>query len=188
MPGTGAPRWSLGTELLVEFGHKIDARHPWRAEGLAGWAGATARIVRAGTAATPEPHLRLRPLTEPPGPFDLTGLLCVTPFVEIPGARATLMAFEARIGHRYYEFLAAARFRYAAACDVEVHGLRLAATCAEVYSIDARTKAEAEELDASTSPEPPDVAAFYAECRALKVPGSGRQIWLFPATSPPIAT
>ncbi|HYL40690.1 MAG TPA: hypothetical protein VET90_05215, partial [Candidatus Binatus sp.] len=141
---------------------------------------ADARIIRAGTAARPHPHLRLRPLTQPPGPFDLRGLLCITPFVEITGARPTLVAFEERIGRRYYEFLAAARFRYAAACDVQVHGLPLEATCAEVYSIDAQTKAEADELDASTSPEPPDVAAFYAECRGLKVPGSGRQIWLFP--------
>ena len=124
-------------------------------------------------------------MTEPPGPFDLTGLLCLTPFVEVAGGRESLVAFEERIGRRYYEFIAAARFRYAAACDLQVHGLPLEATCAEVYSIDARTKAEAQALDASTSPEPPDVAAFYAECSALKVPGSGRQIWLFPPQAQP---
>jgi hypothetical protein len=176
-------QWTIDSELQVAFASKADAEYPWRVEGMAEFAGANPRIVAAGAAAPAAPHLILRPLTPPPGPFDLTGLLCITPFVEIPGARAVLVAFEARIGRRYYDFLAGARFRYAAACDVQVSALPIEATCAEVYSIDAQTRDEAEALDASTSPEPPDVAAFYAECRALKVPGSGRQVWLFPPKS-----
>jgi hypothetical protein len=173
-------RWSSRSELHISFASDRGAEHHWRVEGLPGFTTADPRIVQTGTAAPIGPHLVLRPLTPPPGPFDLAGLLCITPFVEVAGARETLVAFERRIGRRYYDYIAGARFRYAAACDVQVSELPLAATCAEVYSIDARTKAEADALDASISPEPPDVAAFYAECRALKVPGSGRQVWMFP--------
>jgi hypothetical protein len=176
----GPVPWSLQSELHISFVADGDAMHGWRVEGLAGFTKADPRIVAAGTATPAGPHLILRPLTLPPGPFDLAGLLWITPFVEVAGARETLVAFEERIGRRYYEYIAGARFRYAAACDVQASGLPLGATCAEVYSIDAQTKAEAEELDASLTPQPPDVAAFYAECRALKVPGSGRQVWMFP--------
>jgi hypothetical protein len=173
--------WSSRSELHVSFANEGGAGHDWRVEGLTGFTAANPSIVQAGSAAPAGPHVVLRPLTPPPGPFDLAGLLLITPFVEVAGGREALVAFEERIGRRYYEYILGARFRYAAACDVQVSGLALEATCAEVYSIDARTKAEAEALDASMSSEPPDVAAFYAECRALKVPGSGRQIWMFPA-------
>jgi hypothetical protein len=179
--GSGqATEWSEAAELQIALAGGVDPAHPYRLEGLEGFAGAAARIVPGGSPRPAGPYLGLRPLTAPPGAFDLRGILFVTPFVEVPGSRLRLVEFERRIGRRYYEFMAAARFRYAAACGVEAVGVDLAATCAEVYAIDAATRAEAEALDASTSPEPQDILDFYRECSALKVPGSGRRLWLLP--------
>ena len=174
--------WSLDSALLVELdsGTRAPDARTYRVEGLPGFERAEARIVTADAPRPAGPHLRFWPLTEPPGPFDLDSILWLTPFVERSDTRETLLAFERRIGRRYYEFMAAARIRYAAACGVEAHGVDLTATCAEVYAVDARTKAELNELDASTSPEPPDVLEFYRECSALKVPGSGRHVFLLP--------
>lgn len=166
--------------LQITLAARTDATHRYRVEGLPGFGAASAHIVPAEQGGLAGPHLLLRPLTPPPGPFDLRGILWLTPFVEVPGTRDRLVEFERRIGRRYYEFMAAARFRYAAACDVTSSGVPLEATCAEVYSIDATTRAEAEALNESTSPEPPDVLEFYRECSALKVPASGRSIWLLP--------
>jgi hypothetical protein len=179
MPARGVT-WSRDAELIVEFHEHAGPDHPYRVEGLDGFEAASARIAPRGSHAELAPSIRLRPLSDPAGPFDLSGILYLTPFLEQPGAREPLIAFEERIGRRYYEFMAAVRWRYAAACDVEVAGLPIEATCAEVYSIDAASRAEAEALDALTSPEPPDVAEFYRECAALKVRGSTRRIWLIP--------
>jgi hypothetical protein len=171
--------WTRASELVVEFGNTGEGRR-YAVEGIEGQAWAMARIVDAGTPPPVGPHLRLRPVVDPPGPFDLDRIIWITPFLEKPDTRETLITFEERIGRRYYEFMAAARIRYSAACDITWSGIDLDVSCGEAYAVDAGTKAELKELDASTSPEPLDVVEFYKECSALKVPGSGRQIFLLP--------
>jgi hypothetical protein len=180
MTSSGGAGWSIDHELVLEFAVAVDAAHPYAVEGMEGFGGASATILPVGAWSGPGPGIVLRPLTEPPGPFGLSGILFVTPFQEKPGVRPTTVAFEERIGRRYYEVMAAVRWRYAAACDVRAVGLPLQATCAEVYSIDAGSPDEAMALDAATPEPPQDVLDFYAECRDLKVPGSGRRIWLVP--------
>jgi len=79
--------------------------------------------------------------------------------------------------------MAGARWRYGGICAIESRGIALADTIAEPYSIDAGSREEALNLDASTSPEPADIVEIYAECRSFKVPGSVHVIWLIPAGS-----
>jgi hypothetical protein len=74
---------------------------------------------------------------------------------------------------------------YAAACGVATAGIDVEWTCAEVYAIDAATRAEAEAIDASTAPEPADIRAIYEECRVFKTPGTGQQLWLLPERHAP---
>ncbi|GAC1664664.1 MAG: hypothetical protein NVS9B8_05210 [Candidatus Limnocylindrales bacterium] len=176
----GGSAWGTGRALDVRFAAVPDPAHRYRVDGLPGFLAAAVDIVDGGAGLPHGPALRFRPVVDPPGPFDLAGILFLTPFREAPGQRTQMVRFETRIGRRYYEFMAAVRWRYAAACAVDVVGLDLDVTASEVYSIDAADRAEAEALDAQTSPEPPDIVAFYEECRQLKVPGSGHRIWLFP--------
>jgi hypothetical protein len=176
MTGSPAVAWSRQLELLVELDPAGEAE-ALRVEGLPPVTRARARIVKVGRSAVAGPHLRLRPLVEPPGPFGVDGIILITPFVETRADRSELEAFERRIGRRYYDFLLGARYRYAATCSIEGSGLELPGTCAEVYSIDAASREEAVALDQANE-APPDIRAIYRECAAFIVPGSHSAIWL----------
>jgi hypothetical protein len=177
------PTWGVDVVLEIELADQPDADHPYRVEGLEDFAAAAVRLAPAASLARPAtPWLRLRPLLEPVGPFDLTGITMVQLFREDPGrTRSDFVTFERRIGRRYYDFMAPARHRYGGICTIESAGIGLTDTIAEPYSIDAGTREEALDLDATTSPEPADIVEIYAECRPYKVPGSVHVIWLIPA-------
>lgn len=171
-------RWSIDVQLLVEF-DSADSPTEFRVEGIPGVTRARATIVHADGDAPAGPHLRLRPLTDPPGPFSAQGVLLITPFAEAKPDREGLREFERRIGPRYYEFMLGARYRYAATCSVTASGVSVPGTAAEVYAIDAADRVEAEALDAASQP-PDDIQAIYAECRTFIVPGTHGSIWLIP--------
>lgn len=178
MPASHSVPWSVAAQLLIDLDPPAGATH--RVEGLPGATRAAVRIVGADVPGGPR-SLRLRPLVEPPGPFDLDGILFFSPFRETDPdpARTALRAFERRIGPRYYEFLLAARHRYAATCEITAVGIEAPGTCAELYSVDAATVDEARALDDGNE-APPDVLAIFDECRAFIVPGSHTQVYLVP--------
>jgi len=170
--------WSPDAELLVELDPQ-DGNASFRVEGLEGVTRATVHIVPAGTPSTAARSLRLRPLVDPPGPFDADGLLMFSPFRETQADRAALREFERRIGPRYYDFMLGARYRYAATCSIEANGIETPGTSAELYRVDAASVAEAIALD-EASEAPPDILAIFEECRTFIVPGSHRVVWLVP--------
>jgi hypothetical protein len=110
---TAHPTWGLDAAMQIEFAAAPDADHPYRVEGIDHFAGAAVRLVGAESLARPAtPWLRLHPLLEPGGPFDPTGIIEVQLFREDPArSRKEFVAFEQRIGSRYYDFMAAARWR-----------------------------------------------------------------------------
>jgi hypothetical protein len=170
--------WKADSQLLIELDPLDGATH--RVVGLEGVSEAVARIVGPGVRIGHR-SLSLAPLVEPPGPFGVDGLLMFSPFRETDPdpARAALRAFERRIGRRYYEFLLAQRYRYAATCMITAVGIEAPGTCAELYSIDAGSVEEAKVLDSANEP-PSDIRAIYEECRRFIVPGSHGQVWLIP--------
>ena len=176
-----SPAWSVDRVLLIDLDPPAGSTH--RVVGLSGAALAAVRIGAAGERGSHR-SLRLRPLVDPPGAFGIEGLLRLTPFLEADPdpQRTALRAFERRIGPRYYEYLLAQRFRYAATCAIDAAGIDPPGTCAELYSIDAATIEEADALDDGDAP-PGDILAIYEECRDFIVPGSHRTIHLVPLDS-----
>jgi len=175
--GVTARAWGADAELLIEL--DSPGGGGFAVQGLAGATRASVSIVAPGAPSTSARRLRLRPLVEPPGPFDADGLLLITPFRETHPDRTALREFERRIGRAYYDFMLGARHRYAASCSIEAEGLDAPGTCAEVYRIDAATVAEADALDESHEP-PDDILAIYRECSTFIVPGSHGRFWLIP--------
>ncbi len=170
--------WNAASRLLITLDPGGGSTH--RVVGLEGVTDAAVHICGPGVQIGGR-SLILRPLVDPPGPFSIEGLLMFSPFRETdpdPG-RVALREFEQRIGKRYYDFLRAQRYRYAATCEIAAVGIDAPGSCAELYSIDATSIDEAKSLDAANQPTP-DILAIYAECKRFIVPGSHRQVWLVP--------
>ncbi len=170
--------WSAARRLLITMDPRGGSTH--RVIGLDGVSEAAVCIAGLDTEAGSR-SLSLRPLVDPPGPFGVDGLLMFSPFRETDPdpERVALREFERRIGKRYYDFLLAQHYRYAATCEITAVGIEAPGSCAELYSIDAASVDEAKALDAGNQPTP-DILAIYAECKRFIVPGSHRQVWLVP--------
>ena len=101
-------------------------------------------------------------------------------YVCVTGLEDRLVQFERDTQAVYYPFMAPARWRYGGLCRVNSQVPTLSQPFAEVYSIDARDRAEAEALDAGTKPEPPHIVEMFRQCSEFVVPGQGRWVWFTP--------
>lgn len=156
-----------------------DGRGERRVEGVEGFASAT--LVLGAGETTDGLALTLRPVVTSPGADEapsLTPVVAIQVFNSNPERPLEeFAAFERRIMDRYYNFVLPARWRYMGLYELEGGGETFPYMRAEPYLIEADTIEQAKELDATTSPEPPDILEIYDECRSYK-DGSQRWLWL----------
>jgi hypothetical protein len=158
-----------------------DVRGDRRIEGVEGFLSGSVSIGAINNRTTDGLHLTLRPVVASAGGEEtrsLTRVVAIQLFNSNPQRPLEqFAAFERRIMDRYYTFMLPARWRYMGLYELHGGDASFPYTRAEPYVIEAETIEEAKELDAVTSPEPPDILEIYEECRAYK-DGSQRWLWL----------
>ena len=171
------PDWSTDTALHVTLTH--DGAGAYNLDGLDGFSSAEAHLAAA---AEPPPAggIALVPCANPAGRFAIEGMIAIKVYVCQPGREEELVQFERDTQDRYYNFMAPVGWRYGGLCTVRSTVPELPQPFAEVYSIDAANRVEAEALDAKTKPEPQEILDIYEACAAYVVKGQGRWLWLGP--------
>jgi hypothetical protein len=127
-----------------------------------------------------EASVTLSPALDAYGPFAREGLIAIKFYACPDGLEDELISFEKRTQSVYYPFMARVGWRYGGVCRVQSSTAAISQRFAEVYSVLARNRAEAEELDAQTKPEPQPILDMYAQCSRFSIKGSVSWLWLTP--------